>query len=107
MPTITVGRFGAVVFHRTGDDGSIRRCGGRWETSVDGDWLPMEAPFRTRRDDPTAASFGSEERDLVVEVYAAVVPAPSSIDAAPGCTVLEPNQILSYLAAMPQAALAS
>jgi hypothetical protein len=101
-PQVAVGRFGAVVCRRAPGVGSVGRFGDRWEVDVEGEWMPLELPSRKTRLGSAAdgTHLGSDDRNFVVNVYAAVVTAPHEGDRAPWASVLRPDQILPYLAGL-------
>jgi hypothetical protein len=103
VPQVAVGRFGAVVFRQAPGGGSVGCFGDRWEVDVEGEWMPLEIPSRRTRLGPAAdgTRLGSDDRDFVVNVYAAVVTAPHQVDRAPWASVLRPDEILPYLAGLP------
>lgn len=103
VPQVAVGRFGAVVCRRAPGVGSVGRFGDRWEVDVEGEWMPLELPSRKTRLGSAAdgTHLGSDDRNFVVNVYAAVVTAPHEVDRAPWASVLRPDQILPYLAGLP------
>ncbi|MGD0019195.1 MAG: hypothetical protein ABSD62_08060 [Candidatus Limnocylindrales bacterium] len=103
-PQVAVGRFGAVVFRQApGADGWVGRFGEHWEVDVEGQWMRLELPIRRARLGWGADGVGRrwDDRELVANVYAAVVTAPHEVDRAPWAAVLKPDQILPYLAGLP------
>ncbi len=105
VPPVAVGRFGAVVCRPAAGGGSVGRFGDRWEVDVDGEWMPLEHPGRKTRTGSAqdGPCLDPDDRDLVVDVYAAVVTAPHEVNRAPWASVLRPDQILPYLAGLPSA----
>lgn len=103
VPQVAVGRFGAVVCRQAPGGGPVGRFGNRWEVDVEGEWVPLEIPSRLTG--LASAANGTrpdwDDRDFVVNVYAAVVTAPHQVDRTPWASVLRPDQILPYLADLP------
>ena len=105
VPQVAVGRFGAAVVRQAPGYSAIRSFGDKGEVDVYGEWMPLELPMRKVRLDSGAdgARLSSGDREFVVNVYAAVVTAPHEVDRAPWASILAPEQILPYLAALPSA----
>jgi hypothetical protein len=102
IPELVIGPFGAAVVHVVPSSRLIRR-GARWETRTSDGWVPMEDPLEAaaRDADRVRRWVGLADLDFVVRVYAAVVVDDQTIQRSPFCATLTPEQIPSWIAALP------
>lgn len=101
---VIVGPFGIAVLSEAPVSRNARRQGRAWERrGADGRWMPTENPLdRCTRDmDRIKGWIGSEERDFVVKVYAAVVTDDQSLDRTPACAVIGTAQVAAWLNSLP------
>lgn len=104
LPELIVGWHGVVVCREIPPDARVRPFSGHWEIDLDGAWMPFENPLEhTVRDaEAVRRHLDSGERDFVVKVYAVVVSSVGMLERVPGCTVVRPEQLASYLATLPR-----
>jgi hypothetical protein len=68
-----------------------------------GRWIPIEDPVqRAARDAERVRGWlGTEDRDFLVRVYAAVVTGDPTITRSPNCAVVAPADLAAWLEALP------
>lgn len=101
---LVIGPFGAAVVELLPPAGSARQRGRHWEgRGLDGRWRPMDDPReRAARDAESVRRwFTRDDRDHVVKVFAAVVGTDASIERTSECAVLRPDELATWLAALP------
>lgn len=104
IPELVLGPFGLAVLAEAPNFAGIRRVGGRWEArDRRGRWTSVESPEdRTLRDTERVRRWlGAHERDFVVKVYAAIVSAEPGIARTPGCTVVAPSNVATWIGSLP------
>jgi membrane protein implicated in regulation of membrane protease activity len=103
---IVLGPFGLAVINELPPARAVRRTGSSWEgRGPGGRWFHLENPMeRTARDaERMKRWFGSEERDFVLRVYAALVSTDPTLARTPSCAVVAPDQLSGWLASLPPA----
>lgn len=102
---VIVGPHGVAVFEPLPPRALTRVHGGAWELRVSRDrWVPLENPLErtVRTGDRVRRWLGSDDRDFVVKVHAAVIaPDASAIARTPACAVITRDQVPAYLASLP------
>ena len=101
---LVAGSYGLAVLAELPPAGAIRRQGTGWEVRRgDGRWMPYDNPLeRAARDAERIRSWvGSEDRDFIVKVYAAVVTSDTSLSRTSACAVISTEQIPAWLASLP------
>jgi hypothetical protein len=101
---MVLGPFGIVVLGDVPPSSVTRHVGSRWEVRDDrGRWLPVEDPVqRASRDAERIRGWlGTEDRDFLVRVYAAIVTEDPSIDRSATCAVVSPSELAGWLEALP------
>jgi hypothetical protein len=101
---VIVGPFGMAVLSEAPSSRNTRRQGRAWERrGADGRWMPTENPLdRCTRDmERIKGWIGSEERDFVVKVFAAVVTDDQSLSRTPACAVIGTSQVAAWLNSLP------
>jgi hypothetical protein len=103
IPELVIGAFGAAVVHQMPSSRLIRH-GARWETRTADGWVPMDDPLEAaaRDADRVRRWISLADLDFVVRVYAAVVVDDRTIQRSPLCATLTPEQIPSWVAALPR-----
>ena len=104
IPDVVIGPHGVAIFESLPPAAASRRTGDRWEARFsDGTWRPIENPLqRAARDaDRLRRHLDAQERDFVVRVQAAVLGDPAAIGRADGCSVVTPDDVPAWLAALP------
>ena len=105
VPELVIGPFGAAVIEELPQASSVLSRGVRsWEIRAGvGNVRTIESPLeRAKRDsDRVRAWLSSDETDLILKVYAAVVGDDPNVDRSSTCAVLEPNQLVEWLASLP------
>jgi hypothetical protein len=103
---IVLGPFGLAVINEMPSPRVVRRTGTSWEgRGPGGRWIHIENPVeRTARDaERMKRWFGSEERDYVLKVYAALVSTDPTLTRVAGCAIVTPDQLPGWLASLPPA----
>lgn len=100
---LVVGPFGAAVIRELPPTAVTRVRGGQWELHTSQRWVALENPLdrATRDAERVRRWLGHDDVDFVVKVYAAVVGTDSAISRTAACAVLTPDQLGSWLAALP------
>ncbi len=104
---LVVGPHGIVVIEPLLPASLTRNQGGRWELHVGrGRWVPLENPLDrvVRTADRVRHWLGTDDRDFVVKVYAALLigdGARSPIERTAACAVITRQQLPAYLASLP------
>lgn len=104
LPEVVIGPHGIALFESLPPDAASRRLGERWEVHFsDGTWRPIENPLhRAVRDaDRLRRHLEAQERDFVVRVQVAVLGDPGSVGRVDGCSVVAPDDVPAWLAALP------
>jgi hypothetical protein len=104
IPDLVVGPHGVAFFESLPPAAATRRAGDRWEVRFsDRTWRPIENPLqRAARDaDRLRRYLEAQERDFVVRVQAAVLGDPDVVGRSDGCSVVAPDDVPSWLAALP------
>lgn len=104
IPELVLGPFGIAVLAEAPTYAGVRRIGGRWEMrDRRGRWTTVESPQdRTVRDAERVRRWlGAHERDFVVKVHAALVSADPTIDRTPGCIVVAPGDVATWIGSLP------
>ena len=104
IPDVVVGPHGVAFFEPLPPAAASRRTGDRWEVRFsDRTWRPIENPLqRAARDaDRVRRHLEAQERDFVVRVQAAVLGDPDAVGRLDGCSVVAPNDVPAWLAALP------
>jgi len=104
IPDVVVGPHGVAFFEPLPPAAATRRSGERWEARfADGTWRPIENPLeRAGRDaDRLRRHLEAQERDFAVRVQSAVLGDPGSVGRTDGCSVVAPDDVPAWLAALP------
>ena len=104
IPDVVVGPHGVAFFEMLPPPSASRRTGERWEVRfADRTWRPVENPLhRAARDaDRVRRHLEAQERDFVVRVQAAVLGDPGAVGRTDGCSVVAPDDVPAWLAALP------
>lgn len=104
IPDVVVGPHGLAFFESLPPASASRRAGERWEVRfADRTWRPIENPLhRAGRDaDRLRRHLEAQERDFVVRVQAAVLGDPEAVGRTEACSVVAPDDVPAWLAALP------
>ncbi len=104
IPDVVVGPHGVALFEPLPPASATRRSGERWEARfADGTWRPIENPLqRAARDaDRLRRHLEAQERDFAVRVQGAVLGDPRGVGRTDGCSVVAPDDVPAWLAALP------
>jgi hypothetical protein len=104
IPDVVVGPHGVAFFESPPPTAATRRTGDRWEVRFsDRSWRSIENPLqRAVRDaDRLRRHLEAQERDFVVRVQAAMLGDPDVVGRNDGCSVVAPDDVPSWLAALP------
>ena len=104
IPDVVVGPHGVAFFESLPPAAATRRTGERWEVRfADRTWRPIENPLqRASRDaERLRRHLEAQERDFLVRVQAAVLGDPRAIGRTDGCSVVAPDDVPAWLAALP------
>ncbi|MFH1475145.1 MAG: hypothetical protein ABIG85_04720, partial [Chloroflexota bacterium] len=104
IPDVVVGPHGIALFESLPPTSAARRNGDRWEVRfADRTWRPIENPLQraTRDAEGLRRYLGAQERDFVVRVQAAVLGDPRDIGRTEACSVVAPDDVPAWLAALP------
>jgi hypothetical protein len=103
IPELAIGPFGAAVIHALPSSREVRLVGASWESRTPNGWLPMENPIELAMRDAERVRrwFSIVDLDFVVRVYAALVVADQSLPRSATCAVLTPDQMPTWIAALP------
>jgi hypothetical protein len=105
IPELVIGPFGAAVVEELPPASSVLSRGVRsWEVRAGvGQVRTIESPLeRAKRDsDRIRAWLSSDETDLILKVYAAVVGTDPNVDRSSSCAVLAPDQLVEWLTSLP------
>jgi hypothetical protein len=105
VPELVIGPFGAAVIEELPPASSVISRGVRsWEVRVGvGHVQTIDSPLQraTRDSDRVRAWLSGDETEIVLKVYAAVVGDDPLVDRSASCAVLEPDQIVEWLASLP------
>ena len=101
---LVVGAFGAAVVRELPPPKVTRIQNGQWQLHTQKGWTPMENPLdRAVRDaERVRRWFAHDDADFVVKVYAALVAPDPPVERTVGCAVLRPDQLASWVKALPQ-----
>ena len=104
IPELVIGPFGVAVVHEMDPREATRRVGTSWEAKTPEGWVAAEAPLdRVARDAERIRHWLAHgDLDFVVRVYAALVTTDASIPRSAGCAVITPDQIPSWIEALPR-----
>ena len=100
---VVLGAFGAAVIRELPPTAVTRIREGRWELRTARGWISLENPLEraTRDADRVRRWLTNDDADFIVKVYAAVVGPETVVARTPGCAVLTPEQLASWIAALP------
>jgi hypothetical protein len=104
IPDVVVGPHGVAIFESLPPAAASRRTGDRWEVRFsDRTWRPIENPLQkaARDADRLRRHLDAQERDFVVRVQAAVLGDPGTVGRVDGCSVVAPDDVPAWLAALP------
>lgn len=104
IPDVVVGPHGVAFFESLPPAAATRRNRERWEVRfVDRTWRPIENPLqRAARDaERLRRHLEAQERDFVVRVQAAVLGDPRIVGRTDTCSVVAPDDVPAWLAALP------
>ena len=105
VPELVIGPFGAAVIEELPSPSSVLSRGVRsWEVRAGvGHVRTIESPLEraTRDSDRIRAWLSSDETDLILKVYAAVVGTDPNVDRTSSCAVLAPDQLVEWLTSLP------
>jgi hypothetical protein len=104
IPDVVVGPHGVAFFEPLPPVEATRRAGERWEARfADRTWRPIENPLhRAARDaERLRGHLEAQERDFVVRVQAAVLGDPGAVARTDACSVVAPDDVPAWLAALP------
>ena len=104
IPDVVVGPHGVAFFELLPPAAATRHSGERWEARfADGTWRPIENPLeRAGRDaDRLRRHLEAQERDFAVRVQGAVLGDPHGVGRTDGCSVVAPDDVPAWLAALP------
>ena len=104
IPDVVVGPHGVAFFEPLPPPAAARRTGERWEVRfADRTWRSIENPVhRAARDGERLRRYlESQEREFVIRVQAAVLGDAHEIDRTDGCSVVAPDDVPAWLAALP------
>jgi hypothetical protein len=101
---LVLGPYGIVVIGEVPPPAISRAMGTRWEVRDErGRWIPVESPTdRATRDAERVRSWlGSDDRDFVVRVYAAVISDDRRVPRTGACAVVSPDDLAAWLGGLP------
>jgi len=101
---LVVGPFGIVVLGEVPPAAISRAMGSRWEIRDErGRWIPVEGPTdrATRDAERVRGWLGSDDRDFVVRVYAAVISDDRRVARTPTCAVVSSDDLAAWLGGLP------
>jgi hypothetical protein len=100
---LLVGPFGAAVLRELPPSEVTRIRQGRWELRTRRGWVQLQDPLqRAERDAERVRRWlGDDDTDFVIRMYSAVVGLTPTIDRTPACAVLTPDQLATWVAALP------
>ena len=103
IPELAIGAFGAAVLHAIPAGHQYRQVGSAWEYRTRDGWIPMDNPLEAANRDAERVRrwFTVADLDFVVRVYAAVIVGDSSIPRSASCAVATPEQLPSWIGALP------
>ena len=105
VPELVVGPFGAAVIEELPPAQAVMSHGIRsWEVRAgSGRVHTIENPLEraTRDAERVRAWLSSDESDLVLKVYAAVVGTDERVERSQGCAVVAPEQVAGWLTSLP------
>ncbi|MFH0751215.1 MAG: hypothetical protein V2B17_05210 [Chloroflexota bacterium] len=104
IPDVVVGQHGVAFFESLPPAAATRRTGERWEARfADRTWRPIENPLqRAARDaERLRRHLEAQDRDFVVRVQAAVLGDSRAVSRTDGCSVVAPDDVPAWLAALP------
>lgn len=99
---LVIGPFGAAVVRELPPAHITRIHGDNWQVRGARGWISLENPLeRATRDAERVRRWLTEDDDFLVKVYSAVVGPDPAIARTSGCAVLTPDQLASWIAALP------
>ena len=105
VPELVIGPFGAAVIEELPAASSVLSRGVRsWEVRAGvGHVRTIESPLdrATRDSDRVRVWLSSDETDMILKVYAAVVGTDPNVDRSSSCAVLAPDQLVEWLSSLP------
>lgn len=103
IPEIVIGPHGVAIIQPGPPSAATRHSGSRWEVRLDGKWVPLENPLERASRDLEAVRrwLGANDQDFLVRVHAALVTTDSTVERSSSCAVIGPNQVSSWLTALP------
>jgi len=105
VPELVIGPFGAAVIEELPPASSVLSRGVRsWEVRAGvGNVRTIESPLEraTRDGDRIRAWLSSDETDMILKVYSAVIGNDPNVDRSSSCAVLAPDQLVEWLASLP------
>jgi hypothetical protein len=100
---LVLGPFGAAVIHELPSTRQVRRAGRGWEFRTGSEWRRMDDPIEVAIRDAERVRMwlAGADLDFVVRVHAALIASDPSLERAPGCAVIGPEQVAVWIAALP------
>ena len=100
---LVIGPFGAAVVRELPPAAVTRIREGHWELRTRRAWIAIENPLdRAARDAERVRRWlGHDDADFVVKVYAAVVGPEPTVPRTTDCAVLDQDQLVSWIDALP------
>ena len=99
---MVIGPFGAAVIRELPPAAVTRIRGDNWQVRTSRGWIQLENPLdRVVRDGERVRRWLTDDDDFLIKVYSAVVGPSPTIARTSNCAVLEPDQLASWIAALP------
>ena len=99
---LVIGPFGAAVIRELPPSIVTRISGDHWQVRGARGWISLENPLeRATRDAERVRRWLTEDDDFLVKVYSAVVGPDPAVARTAACAVLTPDQLASWIAALP------
>jgi hypothetical protein len=100
---VVIGQFGMAVIRELPSPKVTRVREGRWQLRTSRGWIPLTDPLdmATRDAERVRRWITDDDSDFIVKVYAAVVGADPQVARTPGCAVLTPDQLVTWIAGLP------